>query len=205
MKLEHLILGYLCLKPYTGYEIKKYFDTEGRFVREPVHFSQLYRTLKGMQEQGWTTFVEEEREGKPDTKTYSITPVGEAEFLKWLYSPLKPSFRFQESELRARLSFSPMLDKKTILHFLRVELEFRQNQIAQYRNRNRHSNVSEFNKKFDPARYIYFADLLHEYGAGSADHYVSWIKNTIDRVEKDIPDDERLLNFDQAIAVQTKI
>src|SRR5438552_1475357 len=103
MKLEHLILGLLSLKPSTGYDIKKFFDTEGHFLRESVHFSQLYRTLKIMQEQDLTTFVGEEREGKPDIKTYFITPIGQDEFLKWLYSPLKPSFRFQESELQTRL------------------------------------------------------------------------------------------------------
>lgn len=201
MKLEHLILGLLCLKPYTGYDIKKFFDTEGRFIREPVHFSQLYRTLKSMQEQGWVTFVGEERDGRPDVKTYSITLTGQANFLKWLYSPLIPSFRFEEGELFARLGFSVMLDKKTLLHFLRVELEFRQHQIAEYRNRNRHSEVSKFNKKIDTARYIFLADLQHEYGAGAADYYVGWLKEAISRIEKEIPDNENPPDFEQAIAI----
>jgi PadR family transcriptional regulator AphA len=200
MKLEHYILGLLCFKPYTGYDIKKYFDTEGRFSREPIHFSQLYRTLKSMQEQGWTTFVEEEREGRPDTKTYSLTAAGKVEFFKWLDSPLKPSFRFQESELTARLHFAALLSKKTILHFLRVELEFRQAQIAQYRNRNRHADVPTFNKDINQQRYIYFADILHENGAASADLYVDWIKRTIARVEKDLPDDEQPLNAEHPLA-----
>lgn len=201
MKLEHLILGFLCLKPSTGYDIKKFLDTEGLFSRDSVHFSQLYRTLKSMQNQGFTTFVGEERQGKPDTKTYFITPTGQSEFLKWLYSPLKPSFRFKESELQTRLFFSPMLDKKTILHFLQVELAFRQGQIGQFRNRDRHSFAFGLNDNIDPARYIYFLDLLHEYGAGSADYYVSWLKNTIARVEKEVSDEFNPFNFGQAVAV----
>lgn len=202
MKLEHLILGLLCLKPRTGYDIKKYFDTEGHFFRESVHFSQLYRTLKSMQEQGWTTFVGEEREGKPDTKTYFITPTGQGEFLRWLYSPLNPPFRFIESELPSRLLFSPLLNKKTILHFLQVELEFRQNQIVQSRNRDRHSLASsKLNKNIDPWRYVYFLDLLHEYGAGAVDYYIAWLKSTIARVEKEVSDDDNHFDFEQALAV----
>lgn len=94
-----------------------------------------------------------------------------------------------------------MLDKKTILHFLQVELEFRQNQIRQFRKSDHHILAYNLNKNIDPARYIYFLDLLHEYGAGSADYYVAWLKNTIVRVENEVTDNNNPFNFEQAVAV----
>ena len=200
MKLEHLILGLLSLQPKTGYDIKKYLDTEWRFVRDSVHLSQLYRTLKGMQENEWVTFVGEEREGRPDTKTYSITPKGKNEFLTWLYSPLKLTFRYVDSDLSSRIAFGVMLDKKTILHFLRVELEFRLSQIAQFRNRNRYMNPELLNKDIDSDRLRYFQDLAHDLGSHGADNYVAWLRRTIEKVERDFSDDEMPFTYNTAMA-----
>lgn len=188
LKLEHYILGLLSLKPHTGYDIKKYLDTEGRFVREPVHFSQLYRTLKGMEQEGLVSFVEESREGRPDAKVYQITPAGRDLFLGWLRSPLKPSFRYQESELPSRLCFGSMLDNATILRLLHNELEFRQEQISRRRGRDRTIQGLEASDEIDPARVRFLGDLVHECGTGGMDHYVSWLQRAIDRVERELPD-----------------
>ena len=188
MKLEHIILGLLSLKPHSGYDIKKYLDTEGRFIREPVHFSQLYRTLKSMEQEGWVSFVEESREGRPDAKVYHITPAGHDLFLGWLRSPLKPSYRYHESELPTRLMLGSMLDNATILRLLHNELEFRQEQIARRRGRDRTIQGLENNDRIDPARVRFLMDLAHENGNGGMDQYVSWLRHAIDCVERELPD-----------------
>ena len=33
MKLEHILLGALLERPSTGYDLKKFMDTHGRFLR----------------------------------------------------------------------------------------------------------------------------------------------------------------------------
>ena len=188
MKLEHLILGLLSLKPHTGYDIKKYLDTEGRYIREPVHFSQLYRTLKSMEQAGWVDFVEESREGRPDAKLYHITPAGYDFLLGWLRSPLKPSFRPQDSDVSNRLVFGSMLDNETLLRLLRSELEFRQEQIARFRNRDRTIQGLEANDRINPERQRFLADLGHELGTGRMDQYVAWLQYAIARIERELPD-----------------
>ena len=45
MKLEYMILGILKINPRTGYDMKKYLDTEGRFGRARAPLSQIYTTL----------------------------------------------------------------------------------------------------------------------------------------------------------------
>lgn len=188
MKLEHYILGLLSLKPHTGYDIKKYLDTEGRFIREPVHFSQLYRTLKSMEQDGLVHSVEETRAGRPDAKVYHLTPAGHELFVTWLRSPLKLSFRHQESELGMRLVFGSLLDKATLLRMLHNELEFRQDQIARFRNRDRTIQGVETRNGVDPARVSYLQDLTHELGSGQMDLYVSWLRRAIERIERELPD-----------------
>ena len=188
MKLEHIILGLLSLKPHTGYDIKKYLDTEGRFMREPVHFSQLYRTLKRMEQEGWVDFVEETREGRPDAKVYHITPAGLDLFLRWLRSPSKPSFRPSDSDLPSRLMFGGLLDNATLLRLLRSELEYRQEQIARFRGRDRTIQGLDANDRIDPERQRVLADLGHELGTGRMDQYVSWLQRAIERIERELPD-----------------
>jgi len=41
MKLEILLLGALLNRPSTGYELKKFFDTHGRFARSNTTMSPI--------------------------------------------------------------------------------------------------------------------------------------------------------------------
>jgi PadR family transcriptional regulator AphA len=188
MKLEHLILGLLSFQPHTGYDIKKYFDTEGRFLREPVHFSQLYRTLKTMEQDGLVRFVEEARDGRPDAKVYHLTPEGRERFMEWLRSPLQFSFRYRDSELPCRLQFGSLLDNATLLRMLHNELAFRRDQIARFRNRDRTVVLTEDSGEHNPARLKFLSDLAHEGGAGGMDQYVAWLQEAIGRIERELPD-----------------
>lgn len=48
MRLEYLLLGVLGVRPATGYELKKFFDDHGRFLRSNTQMSQVYRALAKM-------------------------------------------------------------------------------------------------------------------------------------------------------------
>ncbi len=49
MSLEYAILGFLNYHPYTGYDLKKIFDTSIRHFW-PADQSQIYRTLARLTE-----------------------------------------------------------------------------------------------------------------------------------------------------------
>jgi DNA-binding PadR family transcriptional regulator len=87
MSLDYAILGFLNQKPYSGYDLKKIFDTSIRHFW-PADQSQIYRTLNRMKALGWVTVETVEQENRPDRKDYSITPNGHAEFMQWLSTPL---------------------------------------------------------------------------------------------------------------------
>ena len=183
MKLEHFILGILKLKPSTGYEIKKFLDTEGRFVRPRTPLSQIYNTLKRMTEKGWLTFSVENQEGKPDKKVYSVTEAGNRFFIDWLISPYEPSFRFQDREFLGKLFFSCFISPEITLNHLYTELEYRRDQIARFRGRDRTVAV-EAASGVDPACVQKMADLVHQYGMGAIDHYVAWLEDVIKKFEQ---------------------
>lgn len=182
MKLEYFILGLLTLKPHTGYDIKALLDTQGRFARTSTPLSQIYTTLKRMTGDRWVDFEEEKREGKPDLKIYSITPIGEKVIHDWLSAPHKPTFFFQDREFLGKLFFSFLLDKQTVLKHCYTELNYRKIQIEKYRDRDRTLQVAP-DSDVPQARAQMISDLLHEYGKGSIDHYVAWLEEFIQQLE----------------------
>ena len=122
MKLEYFILGITSINPMTGYDIKKYLDTEGRFGRARAPLSQIYTTLKRMVEQDWIMYVEEKRENKPDIKIYHNTKLGKEVLLEYLHSPINLSFRFKESETIDRIKFSFLVKPEVIIEQVQTEL-----------------------------------------------------------------------------------
>ncbi len=86
MSLEYAILGFLNYHPYTGYDLKKLFDTSIRHFWSADQ-SQIYRTLARLTGQGLITMEKVAQEDRPDRKVYNITNSGRSELMKWLGSP----------------------------------------------------------------------------------------------------------------------
>jgi PadR family transcriptional regulator, regulatory protein AphA len=87
MSLEFAILGFLNYHPYTGYDLKKIFDTSIRHFW-PADQSQIYRTLARLTEQGFAEMEKVPQEDRPDRKVYHITAAGRTELMHWLTGPL---------------------------------------------------------------------------------------------------------------------
>ena len=98
MKLENILLGVLLRRPSTGYDLKKYLDTAGRFLRSNTQMSQVYRSLSTMEDSGWVTHTVEARPGAQDAKRYHVTDEGTTLFLDWLRSPYHPPTRAQDPD-----------------------------------------------------------------------------------------------------------
>ena len=178
MKLEHLILGLLKINPRTGYDIKKYLDTEGRFGRARPPLSQIYTTLKRMVENGWVFFEEKKREGKPDLKIYYPTEEGERVFQEFLRTPIEPPFRYFESDIYYRVMFAFFVEPEVTIKQLEKELNHRREQIATFRHRDRSIQSSVLTEEeLAYAQDIY--ELLHRGGARSIDLYVSNLEKMI--------------------------
>lgn len=73
MSLESAILGSLNYHPYSGYDLKKIFDTSVRHFWHADQ-SQLYRTLGCLAEQGLLELEKVAQEDRPHRKVYQITP-----------------------------------------------------------------------------------------------------------------------------------
>ena len=183
MKLEYFILGILFINPSTGYDIKKYLDSEGRFGRKRAPLSQIYTTLKRMTQNGWVRFEEVQREGKPDVKIYRNTETGETVFMEYLHSPIDPPFRFRESDILYRAMFAFLVEPDLIIEQLQTELDFRVDQISRFRHRDR-TLYSEGLSDEQTAYAQEIFDKLHGFGARAIDDFVLSLEEMIEFFEQ---------------------
>lgn len=172
MKLENILLGVLLQRPGTGYDLKRYLDTFGRFLRSNTQMSQVYRSLARMEADGWVTHTVEPRPGAQDAKRYEVTAEGATVFLDWLTGPYRPPTRFQDPELVVRLSFAGFMPVEDVIRLLETEIATRRDEIARYRLRDR-SMPREPALAFDDRLAAVVGEWQHQTGAAGMDAHVA--------------------------------
>lgn len=171
MKLEHLLLGVLAMHPRTGYDLKKYMDTHGRFLRSNTQMSQVYRSLAAMERNGWALHELEPRPGATDAKRYFLTEEGATVFLDWLTGPYTPPSRHVAPELSARLAFSGFMSRQDVIRLLDVELDARRSEVAKYRDRDRSLELTPV-LPFDDDLADAVGEWAHRTGAAAMDAHI---------------------------------
>jgi PadR family transcriptional regulator AphA len=172
MKLEHLLLGILLVKPRTGYELSRYMEMDGAFMRPKTQMSQVYRSLARMTETGMATYTTSSRPGAQDAKIYQATTAGSEFFMGWLRSPFHPVIAPYSYEFRARLFFSGFLGEQALIDLLSTEIDARRRQIATFRYRDR-TIEAEAQVPFDLELTVLVEDFQHESGAAAMDQMVA--------------------------------
>ncbi|MEU7836855.1 MULTISPECIES: PadR family transcriptional regulator [unclassified Nonomuraea] len=172
MKLEILLLGALLNRPSTGYELKKFFDTHGRFARSNTTMSQAYRTLASMEERGWVEHTIEERPGASNAKRYHVTEEGYTVFIDWLTRPYNPPTRFGDPDLHARLGYAGFMTVEQVIALLDIEINTRVAEVARYRHRDR-TRFDEPPPGYDVQLGAQMDEWLHRRGAEAMDHHIA--------------------------------
>lgn len=174
MKLEHLLLGVLAMHPRTGYDLKKYMDTHGRFLRSNTQMSQVYRSLATMERNGWAVHELEPRPGATDAKRYFLTEEGATVFLDWLTGPYSPPSRHVDPELTARLAFAGFMTRESVVRLLDIELDARSAEIARYRDRDRSHELTPV-LPYDSELADLVSEWSHQTGAAAMDAHLDRI------------------------------
>ena len=184
MKSEYVLLGLLARRPFSGYEIAKWLETEGKFLKDPAHHSQIYRALGRMVSDGWIEFEVDPREGRPDAKVYRLTDVGRMALLEWARSEYRPPVRFQKPDFIARLTLGGPVAPDTVLDLIRTELAFRREQVRLNRDRERplhHEDaVPELDKELD----LMLHGVVHEWGTTAVDRWIAWLEDLEHRISE---------------------
>ena len=84
-------MGFLSMKPLSGYDIKKLFDMSAAYFW-PADQTQVYRTLKRLAKDGMVELKEQKKGETVDRKVYAITDKGRAENLKQIQQSTMDDF-----------------------------------------------------------------------------------------------------------------
>lgn len=111
MSLRHAILGFLTLRPMSGYDLKRAFDSSVR------HFwtadqAAIYRTLSELETNGLVTHERIPQTARPDRKEFVVTDAGRVEFDRWLAAPMSTAPR--REPLLVKLFFAGQLEPTAI-------------------------------------------------------------------------------------------
>lgn len=178
MSLKHAILGFLNLKPLSGYDLKKAFDQSVRHFW-PANQSQIYRTLAQMVEEG---LLEKEiiaREERLDLKIYQISPKGQAELQRWLATPL-PTSENREPFL-IQIFFGGQLSDEALLHLLHEQLKMAEERLQVYEAIYQ-ANQAKASQASDP-RALFLSMLTLAYGKKGDQALLAWLREAIEQIE----------------------
>lgn len=120
MSLENGILGFLSMKPLSGYDIKKLFDMSASYFW-PADQTQIYRTLKKLAEDGFVEFKEQTPGITVDRKVYGITAKGEDALRSWVSNPSASDYISRLPQVM-QLFFSGILSPEEQLEFVDKQL-----------------------------------------------------------------------------------
>lgn len=138
VKLEFILFGVLLQQPQTGYELQRFMEVAGRFMRANTSMTQVYRSLRAMEEGGWLTHEIEPRFGAKDAKRYSVTSAGESTFFGWLGEPYRPAEVPADPNFFTQLRFrAQYVGRDAAIRLLDADIAYRRKQIVRNRNRDR--------------------------------------------------------------------
>jgi PadR family transcriptional regulator, regulatory protein AphA len=177
--LDHAILGFLQYLPFTGYELKKRFDTSIRHFW-PADQSQIYRTLASLTKNGWADVEVIPQTNRPDRKVYTITPAGRDELHHWLLSPT-PGFDTRSASL-VQVFFAGQLSDEQILEKFEQEANGVRSLLELYRQLP--DLIQEYIEPIHSPREKFFWMLTLEMGIRSMQTQLDWVESVIERIKK---------------------
>ncbi|MCA9936704.1 MAG: PadR family transcriptional regulator [Ardenticatenaceae bacterium] len=181
MSLEFALLGFLNYQSMTGYELKQFMDVSTSNFWHAKQ-SQIYTTLKKMEEKGFVTSEVEVQDGRPDRRIYTIMPAGQNALQAWLeqaVTDLQP----KKELLLLKLFFSSSVDKQTLLAQLHLQRGLHQQQAALYKTETK-AIIEQFAAIVGNSQDALLWDATRHYGELFEEMTVRWLDETIALIEQ---------------------
>ncbi len=129
MSLRYAILGFLSMRPLSGYDIKRQFNESVRHFWSADQ-AAIYRTLADLETNALVAHERVEQQTRPDRKVYHITPAGVTSFDAWLTLPAPPVVR--REPLLLKLFFASRMSAGDVAGLLQAELSAVDAELAEF-------------------------------------------------------------------------
>jgi DNA-binding PadR family transcriptional regulator len=180
MSLKHGLLGLLRYGSMTGYDLDKIFKSHLKSFWY-AQTSQIYRELNKMEDNKWLSSEIVFQEGKPNKKVYSITDLGNDEFIKWLTDVEQNDAIEVKQTFLMKMFFSADNDISITLKILE---DFKES--CQQRMQSLKVFVEDFdnpNTEKDPRKEANYWVATAEFGTMFHNMCIEWADKTIQRIK----------------------
>ena len=180
MSLKHTLLGFLNYGPQTGYDLKKHIDNSTQFFWH-ARLSQIYPTLKRMEEDSWVESTVMPQEDKPDKKFYMIRSKGRDALMSWL-DEFPGEIAPEKRPDLLRIFFAGALDKENILTHLRYQSALHRTQFQKYQTETS-DYIEDVIAETSLEREGVLWELTRQFGEEYERMYIAWLEQAIQTVE----------------------
>lgn len=179
--LKYILLGFLNYKAMTGYELKSLMDESTMHFWHAYH-SQIYTTLRKLDEEALVHSQMLEGDGSPNKRLYTISDTGRKELFAWLGNPITELPAVKE-DLLVRLFFSARRDKEKVLDELRAQRQLHQQKLEYYLALTTEHLFGELPPELLPERLFWQSTL--DFGRRYEQMYLAWLDETIRSLSQD--------------------
>jgi PadR family transcriptional regulator, regulatory protein AphA len=180
--LKYALLGFLHDNAMTGYELEQIMSrSTSNFWYAKL--SQIYMTLKKLEEEALVESHVEPQEDRPDRRVYTITDAGRADLRAWLADPVI-EIDTHKHTLLLKLFFSAQLDKEAILTQLRIQRNLHHKQMVVYRDETKAHIEHMVEIHPQVADDALFWEATRRFGELYEEMYTRWLDETISNIEK---------------------
>jgi PadR family transcriptional regulator AphA len=172
--LKYILLGFLKYRSMTGYELKSLMDESTMHFWHAYH-SQIYTTLRKLEDAGLVISELDEGDNQLNRRTYTLTETGRADLLAWLDTPLADAVPEKE-DLLVRVFFSAERDRQSVIDELRFQRQIHERKLAQYQR----VEVDPINES---AADLPFWNATLRFGVEYEKMYLRWLDETIESIE----------------------
>lgn len=177
-KNQYPILGFLSKKDRSGYDLANYSKRIGQHYWTEFS-SQVYGTLKKLEEDGFVSSYVDENSGARNRRVYSITPAGLEHLKAWLEQPAeKPLYR---DELLLKLSNAEHLPKGTLLKHFEAEERRLTSHLKELKDVYQHIKADHSNRLDQQHLFS-----LYEYKQSYTETRLSWVRRMIEKERQNI-------------------
>jgi DNA-binding PadR family transcriptional regulator len=170
----------------TGYELKQFFDSSVQHFWN-AELSQIYPTLKSLEDAGFVDKTVEVQESRPNRKVYELTEAGREEFVRWVRHPQPPAD--MRDPFMIKVFFGAEMPVEDVLVLMRRQMEEHQKVLAfsdtVLRERIQHAKHEHYSTKTQ----LYWT-LTLEMAMAYRRAYIDWCERSMRLLEESILDGE---------------
>lgn len=177
MSLKHAILGFLNMRPFTGYDLWKLFNGSVGNYWSATH-TQIYKVLSELEKDNMVEAERIHQETSPDKKIYHLQSPGKNALIEWLKTPLElPPIR---DKFLVQFSFSDILEDKDIILNMESYVEKLEEKLIKVK----YGQFQDYLKYAHSEREKYLWKKTLEYGIVSYENEIRWLKECLSSYKK---------------------